>query len=417
MTPPDPRTKEPPLPDLTDNSRTAPARPVPRPARNDSEPTPSTRLSRTAGRLLTEAGPALAVWAGAALLQLLMLWWLSTRPDWLHAALTPWDNEWYVSIAEQGYPHAFSYDASGQLTGNTLAFFPLYPLLIKVVAALTGLGGQSASIVVAWLASAGASVAVHRLALRLYGERAALCLVLLVFTQPMAITLWIGYSESLFLLLAACCLLAAHRRAWLTAGALALLAGLARSTGVALAVALAVAVVPPMWRERRIDWRAVAGVVIGALGVPLYLAWVGLRLGRLDAWLVIQRAGWHTAWDWGYATWQFLTDTLQRGHDWVPVATAVLLVALAAASVTALLRRPWPPLAVYGLLVFALTVGQTNYYHSKLRLLVPALLALTPLARAFARAGARSAAPAAAVFALFGSWFGAYMLTNWIYAI
>ncbi|GAA1885974.1 hypothetical protein [Streptantibioticus ferralitis] len=388
-----------------------------RPPGDDSDSAPSGTPPRTGRRLLTAAGPALAVWAGAALLQLLMLWWLSTRPDWLHTALTPWDNEWYVSIAEQGYPHSFSYDANGQLTGNTLAFFPLYPLLIKVVGTLTGLGGQSASIAVAWLASAGGAVAVYRLGLRLYGERAALCLVLLVFTQPMAITLWIGYSESLFLLLAACCLLAAHRRAWLTAGGLAFLAGLTRSTGVAVALALAVAALPPMWRARRIDWRALAGVAVGLLGVPLYVAWVGLRLGRLDAWLTIQRAGWHTAWDWGYATWQFLADTLQRGHDWVPVATAVLLVALAAAAVTAVLRRPWPPLAVYGLLVFALTVGQTNYYHSKLRLLVPALLTLVPLARAFGKAGPRSAAPAAAVFALFGTWFGAYMLTNWIYAI
>ncbi|MEU1629143.1 hypothetical protein ABZ746_28260 [Streptomyces sp. NPDC020096] len=388
-----------------------------RPPGDDSDSAPSGTPPRTGGVLLTAAGPALAVWAGAALLQLLMLWWLSTRPDWLHAALTPWDNQWYVSIAEQGYPHSFSYDANGQLTGNTLAFFPLYPLLIKVVGTLTGLGGQSASIAVAWLASAGAAVAVYRLGLRLYGARAALCLVLLVFTQPMAITLWIGYSESLFLLLAACCLLAAHRRAWLTAGGLAFLAGLTRSTGVAVALALAVAALPPMWRARRIDWRALAGVAVGLLGVPLYMAWVGLRLGRLDAWLTIQRAGWHTAWDWGYATWQFLADTLQRGHDWVPVITAVLLVALAAAAVTAVLRRPWPPLAVYGLLVFALTVGQTNYYHSKLRLLVPALLTLVPLARAFGKAGLRSAAPAAAVFALFGTWFGAYMLTNWIYAI
>ncbi len=369
----------------------------------------------TAG--LGAAVPPLAVWACALLLQLLMLGWLGTRPDWLHAALTPWDNQWYVQIAQSGYPHGFSYDASGHLTGNTLAFFPLYPAVIRLVAAVTGLGGQGASVLAAWLASAGAAVAVHRLALRLYGERAALFLVALVFTQPMAVTLWIGYSESLFLLLAAVCLLAAHRQAWLTAGVCALLAGLTRSTGVALALALAVAAVPPMWRARRIDWRAVAGLVIGGLGVPLYIGWVGLRVGKLGAWLTIQSAGWHTAWDWGDATWQFLSSTLQRGSDWVPVSIAVLLIVLAACCATELLHRPWPPLAVYGLLVFALTVGQTNYYHSKVRLLVPALLTLVPLARAFAATDLRRAVPALTVCALFGSWFGAYMLTNWQYAI
>nr|WP_237694842.1 mannosyltransferase family protein [Streptomyces sp. SID5468] len=347
-----------------------------------------------------------------------MLAWLHTRPDdWLRAALTPWDNQFYVQIAEHGYPHALSYDEHGALAGSPLAFFPLYPAVIAVVAGVTGADGADASVVAAWLASAAAAVVVHRLGLRLYGPRAALALVVLVFTQPMAVTLWIGYSESLFLLLAAGCLLAAHREAWLTAGALALLAGLTRSTGAAVAVALAVAAVAATRRRRRVEWRAVAGPVVGALGVPGYLAWVGWRTGRPDAWFAIQRAGWQTAWDWGAATWRFLADTLRRGHDWVPMVTAVLLVALAAAVVTALLRGTWPPLAVYGVLILVLTVGQTNYYHSKPRLLVPALLTLVPVAAACARPPWRTKVPALVALALFGTWFGAYMLTDWIYAI
>lgn len=375
---------------------------------------PGTVLRRAA----VNARPALTVWAGAALLQFLMVWWLHTKPSgWLRSALTPWDNQWYVQIAEQGYPHALVYNGNGLQAGNNLAFFPLYPLLIRAVHAASGLDAATASIAVAWLASAVAAVVVHRLGVWLSGPRAGLVLVVLVFTQPMAISLWIGYSESLFLALAAGCLLAARREAWLTAGVCALLAGLTRSTGAAVALALAVAAALAMRRERRIDWRAVAGVVLGALGVPAYLLWVGLRVGSIGAWLTIQRTGWHTAWDWGYATWQFVTSTLQRGNDWVPVSTAVLLLALAVACVTALLQRPWPPLAVYGLAVFALTVGQTNYYHSKLRLLVPALLTLAPLARSIGRAAPRTALPALAAFSLFGTWFGAYMLTNWAYAI
>lgn len=369
-------------------------------------------------RVAITARPALAVWAGAALLQLLMVWWLHTKPSgWLYAALTPWDNHSYVQVAMQGYPRHLAYDNNGLLAGNNLAFFPCYPLLIRVVHVISGLDATTASIAAAWLASATAAVLVHRLGLRLFGERAALALVVLVFTQPMAITLWIGYSESLFLALVAAALLAAHREAWLTAGVCTLLAGLTRSTGTALAVALAVAAVLAMRRQRRVDWRAVAGVMVGALGVPAYLLWVGLRVGSIGAWWTIQREGWGTVWDWGDATWRFLTSTLQRGNDWVPVATAVLLLVIAATGAAALLQRPWPPLAVYGLLVFALTVGQSNYYHSKLRLMVPALLTLVPLARAAGRAQSRSAVPLLTAFALFGTWFGAYMLTDWIYAI
>jgi hypothetical protein len=393
-----------------------------RPSDSRSQDTTANAAARELGTLLQQAAvtarPALGVWAGAALLQFLMVWWLHAKPSgWLSSVLTPWDNQWYVQIAEQGYPHTLAYDSQGLPTGNNLAFFPLYPLLIKVVHLVSGLDAVTSSIAVAWLASAAAAVVIHRLGLELFGPRAALALVALVFTQPMAITLWIGYSESLFLALAAGCLLAARREAWLAAGVCALLAGLTRSTGMAVALALAVAAASAMRREQRVDWRAIAAVVVGGIGMPAYLLWVGLRVGSIGAWLTIQRAGWGTTWDWGYATWQFLTSTLQRGTDWVPVAIAVLLLGLAAACATALLQRSWPPLAAYGLLVFALTVGQTNYYHSKPRLLVPALLTLAPLARAVGRAQPRAVVPALIAFSLFGTWFGAYMLTDWAYAI
>ncbi|MBV9022234.1 MAG: DUF2029 domain-containing protein [Streptomycetaceae bacterium] len=387
---------------------------------SDSRPQDTTarEVGTSLPRVSVTARPALVVWAGAALLQFLMVWWLHTKPSgWFGSILTPWDNQWYVQIAEQGYPHTLAYDSQGLVAGNNLAFFPLYPLLIKLAHLISGLDAVTSSIAVAWLASAAAAVVVHRLGLELFGPRAALALVVLVFTQPMAITLWIGYSEGLFLALAAGCLLAARREAWLTAGICALLAGFTRSAGIAVALALAVAAALAMRRERRVDWRAVAAVVVGGLGVPAYLLWAGLRVGSLGAWLTIQREGWDTTWDWGYATWHFLTSTLQRGSDWVPVAIAVLLLGLAAACATALLQRSWPPLAAYGLLIFALTVGQSNYYHSKPRLLVPALLTLAPLARAVGRAGSRAAVPALVAFSLFGTWFGAYMLTDWTYAI
>ena len=83
----------------------------------------------------------------------------------------------------------------------------------------------------------------------------------------------------------------------------------------------------------------------------------------------------------------------------------------------AAMDRVWPPLVVYGVVVFALTVGQTNYYHCKPRLLVPALLALVPVALALSRARPRTAVLALAGFAVFGTWYGAYMLTAWRSAV
>lgn len=382
-------------------------------ARRPGVPEPS-RWQRLRVALL----PPLAVYTVTALLQLWMLvLLLSPGQGGVRDKLLSWDAHWYVDVAAHGYPEGLTYDDEGSLTGNTLAHFPLYPLLTRSLHLLTGLPHDTAALVLSRFAGAAAAVAVYHLFLRLYDRRAALVATVLVCTQPMAVSLSMAYTEGLFLAFAAAALLAAHRGAWLLAGVCALFAGLTRSTALALAAALAVAAACHMWRERRIVCRAVAGCALACSGVPAYLGWVAVRTGRIDGWTAVQEAGWNTHWDWGLATWRFVTGTLDGGDGWVPVSTALLLIGTLVLSAVAVMERVWPPLVVYGLLVFAMTVGQTNYYHSKPRLLVPALLALVPVAVALTRARPRVAVLVATALAGFGTWYGAYMLTAWHYAV
>jgi Dolichyl-phosphate-mannose-protein mannosyltransferase len=383
---------------------------------------PDARDAAVAGALLDRArrvlAAPLALYVATALLQFLVLWLMLGPGDGgVRGKLLSWDGQWYVDVARHGYPHGLQHNDDGSVAGSTLAFFPLYPALIRFCHDLTGLGEETSALTVSRLAGAAAAVVVFHLVARLYDRRAALVVTVLACAQPMAVSLSMAYTEGLFLALAAGALLAAHREAWLAAGVCGLLAGLTRSTAVAVSAALVVAAVAVMWRRRAVEWRAVAGCAIGSCGVPVYLLWVAHRTGRLDGWTVIQRAGWNTRWDWGVQTWRFLSDTFQHADGWVAVSTALLLVATAVASVVAAAERVWPPLVVYGVLVLALTVGQTNYYHSKPRLLVPALLALLPLGVSLSRARPATAVLATASFALFGTWYGAYMLTAWHYAV
>ncbi len=367
-------------------------------------------------RLLRAFGVPVGIAAGSALLHCLLLLWLDSPTQSFASRFHVWDAQFYVEIAQSGYPHGYTY-MNGQLTGNNLAFFPLYPLLIRIAHTVSGLAWGTSAVVVAWLCAFAAAVVVHRLVRELVSERVAGFAVALVFCQPMAVSLWIAYTESLFLLLAAAALLAARRESWLWAGLLTCLAGLTRSTGIALSAALVVAVLLVARRERRLNWRMVAGGVLGCLGMPAYLGWVGLRVGHLDGWAHIQSAGWGTAWDWGSSTWNFLTATLHNADGWVQVSVAFVLIGYTVACAAALLERPWPPLAVYGVLILAASLGQSNYYHSKPRLLVPVLLAVLPLASALARARRWNGVLALGGIAFFGCWFGVYMLTVWPYAI
>ncbi|MGW2599767.1 hypothetical protein [Streptomyces klenkii] len=390
---------------------------TPTPPDPSTPPAPSVR--QRGKRIFRLALPALAVYVVTTVLHLLVLAAMSD-PDGpaLRERLLAWDGNLYVSIAEHGYPHGYSYAGDGTLTGNNLAFFPLFPMLIRAVHAVTGLGWGTSGIVAAHLALIAALLAVHRLLAALHGTRTALiAIVLLAGAQPMSLSFLMSYSESLFLALAAGTLLAAHRKAWLTAGALALLTGLTRPAAAAVVAALAVAAGLHLLRERRLRLRPLVAVALGCLGTPLYLWWVGQRVGDLGAWFRIQEAGWGTHWDNGAAFLDFLGETLRRGDGWVSVSTAVLLLALLCATVLTWHRGTWPPLLVYGTGIMVLTLAQSNYSHSKLRLLIPAVLFLVPAARALAAARTRTVVTVLCAATLFGCWYGAFMLTVWKYAI
>jgi hypothetical protein len=144
---------------------------------------------------------------------------------------------------------------------------------------------------------------------------------------------------------------------------------------------------------------------------------VGLRVGDPAAWFRIQAAGWGTSFDYGASTVKFISETLGAGDGWVPVSMAIMLLAALAAAGVALTGRPWPPLAVYGVVAMVLVYGQAGFYHSKPRLLMPVLLTLLPAAVAAARARPHVAVLSIAAWAAFGLWYGAYMLTVWPYTL
>jgi Gpi18-like mannosyltransferase len=378
-----------------------------------------------------DAGVPLLIYAATRLAQLLVLTWMDpVRGPSIQSKLLSWDAGWFINVAQNGYPHGYSY-AGGHVTGNGLAFFPLYPLLIRGGHTL-GLSYGAAALTISWIAGAVAAVLLYALARTLagaghFGERArasagavGYALVALFCAQPMSIVLSMGYTESLFVALVAGCFLAAHRHAWITAGLLGVAAGLTRPTGAALAVALGVAAairVAEHGTSRRERVSAIGAGVAALVSVPAYILWVGLRVGDPRAWFTIQTAGWGSTFDYGASTVSFVRSTLQSNDGWVAMSVVLILAAATVALVVALTHRGWLPLTLYGLIAFILVVGQAGFFHSKPRLLVPVLILFVPAALAAGRARPRNAVLWLTAYALFGIWYGAYMITVWPYAI
>ena len=384
----------------------------------------TTPVSQAPGRLWDRAGGwrgvgtavgILALTRVAQIAMLLLLGAAAHDGTGLRGRLLVWDAGWFLRVAVNGYPYGYTYGQTGQMEGNELAFFPLYPMLIRGVAAL-GLDAGTAAIAVSWLASIAAAVALHLLGTTLYGRRAGWALVAICCTAPVSVVLSMAYSEGLFLALVAGMLTAAHRRVWWAAGLLGLGAALTRPTGAAAAVALAVAAVLAV-REGSRPWPPIAAAAVALAGVPGFLGWVAWRVGDPAAWFRIQTAGWGTSFDYGASTVTFLTRTLSKGDGWVPVSVAVILLAALVAAGIALAGRPWPPLAVYGVIAMILVYGQAGFYHSKPRLLLPVLLTLLPAVTAAARARPRVAVLSITAWALFGLWYGAYLVVVWPYTL
>ena len=145
---------------------------------------------------------------------------------WLTSWLR-WDTICYLLIAETGYTvHA----------GLTV-WPPFYPLLIRLLSFILNPPILSA-LVISGLSTWLAFVLLYVLVTESHDESTAKNTLFLYAIYPVAFFLIAGYTESLFLALAAGCLLLARRGKWMWAGLLATVATLTRNQGIVLALVL-----------------------------------------------------------------------------------------------------------------------------------------------------------------------------------
>ncbi|MGI8532866.1 MAG: hypothetical protein ACR2KN_07660 [Geodermatophilaceae bacterium] len=336
------------------------------------------------------------------------------------ARLSIWDGGWYLRIAQDGYTGRL--DLSSESSGS-LGFYPLYPLLIRGGSALSGLAPGIVGVLLSEAAALVAAVGLYVLAARLWSPQVGVALVLLWSTQPLSIVLSMVYTEALFTALAVWALVLLHRRAWLGAGILALLAGLSRSSGLGVAAAVAGYAAWCWWRAESRQGRQWVGAALALAGTPLWWLWVGRHVGQLNAWFVVQDRIWGSRWDSGGYVLGLGVDLFRQqvrySGDAVLVVTVTYVCLLLAAVllVEAVARRVWWPLLVYAVVLLALTVGSAGFINAKLRFLVPIFPLLIPLARVLARSDRRVQLLVAVLLIGGSAWFGAFLLVVWQYSI
>ncbi len=180
------------------------------------------------------------------------------------------DANWYVGIAQGGYERR-PFDTSAP---HNWAFFPLFPLLLRAAALLTG-EYVLTGVVLSNLCLLAALFLLHRLCglFGLGGGDADRCVFYAAFF-PLSYFYSVPMTESLFLLVTLGSFYAARRGRWWAAAGLGALASATRVTGVLLLPALAVL----FWQQHRrgANWRrreALAPLLVpaGLLSFMLYL--------------------------------------------------------------------------------------------------------------------------------------------------
>ncbi|NEB00453.1 mannosyltransferase family protein [Streptomyces sp. SID13726] len=336
-----------------------------------------------------------------------------------HAPLTllgrSWDSRWYLGIAEHGYVRTLHIRPG--LVFSDLAFFPLYPALVRTATELTPLSGGAAGLVVSWTASAVAAAGIHALGLRLHGRAVATALVLLWGLLPHSVVLSLAYTEPLLTAFAAWSLYAVLSGRWVWAGTLAALAGLSRPNGVAVAAAVLATASYEIWRSlrerRKVTHRLWTGAALAPLGWLGYVLWVGHRKGDLlGGYFEVQRR-WGSRFDLGRGSLRFVRHLIVQG-DRLVFPMALLLVAAAVLLYALLLADRAPlPLLVYSGVLLLIALGGSGFFASKPRFLLPAFPLLLPLARALvrtARARPWHAAVVAGALAGLSFAYGAYLV-------
>jgi len=321
----------------------------------------------------------------------------------LFDAFSRWDGFRYLAIAAHGYPAS---------DPSSAAFFPLYPLLARSLAMLTGAasgpGLEIAALIVsnvALLAAVALLIALCRLD---YGARMASQASWYLLLFPTSFFLSAVYADSLFLALSLGAMLCARRDRWLLAGALGGLAALTRPFGFVVAVPIAVEVVV-RWREGERSWRPIAGLAFVPLALGAYMGYLGWHFGDPLAFVHAQ-SGWHRSlsgpWEGFFRTLSGPLTINRLPHSAIDLLAAVLTLGLVAAGWK--LLRPSYALFLTALVLLPLSTGSLGSLMRFDASFFPIfmILGLAGRSRAFDRAYVLLGAGVGAVLmALFAQWY------------
>ncbi len=263
-------------------------------------------------------------------------------------ALASWDGAWYLEVVRHGYPRVvpanLPFGGDEATHAARVAFFPLYPSLVRVVDAVLPGGDVGAAVFTNFLLGFLVVLGIGWLAREWFDDDVARRAMILTAIFPGSFVLSFAYSEALLIVLACACLYWLGRKQWELAGLAALLGGLTRPNGLALAVACAVVAVVAIRRDR--EWRALVAPLLAPLGFIGFQLFLGHQTGESGVWFRAQREAWHEGYSYGWSTLERIGRTFTRPlHS--PTDLFCTLTVAATVVLIVVARRERMPIAAW----------------------------------------------------------------------
>jgi Gpi18-like mannosyltransferase len=214
-----------------------------------------------------------------------------------------WDSVHYRIIATTGYE--FVDDGKE----HNLAFFPLFPLTIKILMNL-GLSFEASGLLINNFAFLGAICFLYFWLKDYYGIKVAIWAVFVLSFYPSAMFTGVIYTEGLYLFLSTAALWAFECQDYRWTVFWGALATATRPTGIALVPALAIAA----WKERRPPIAYFASLA-SATGILLFSLYCAIYFHNPLAFIAAQR-GWRPSLGFDWQGWLNMLMQIVVGDNW-----------------------------------------------------------------------------------------------------
>lgn len=255
-----------------------------------------------------------------------------------------WDSQQYIIIAKNGY----------QTIGEqafTIVFYPLYPLLIKLISFLTN-DFQISAVLISLFFSFATSIILFELTLLDFDRRVALLSVWFINIFPTAYFLQAAYTESLFLTTSLATIYFFRKGLFVRSGLIGGAASMTRVNGILL--------LPILFMEAKTFGKNLITMLLTPIGFLVYLLINKLTFGEPLYFSKILSSHWYKHFTWPWISIRNLISFYQTqtgNYYWLFLAELITIFLLIIVTIFVYLRvrKSYGIYMFFNLLMFSST--------------------------------------------------------------